>query len=111
MVMSGLCVGDRGICSLIAGFDPRPWEEHSPSFATPSAAEWEEALRQAKAAAEANLFGFPVTQGGHHTVIPAVTIYAWNEFGEGGILAPTRGQGTMLLDTVAKVFRSVRAMP
>ncbi len=32
--------------NVIAGFDPRPWEEASPSFAMPSQAEWELVLRQ-----------------------------------------------------------------
>ena len=26
--------------NIIAGFDPRPWEEHAPSFAFPSSSEW-----------------------------------------------------------------------
>lgn len=34
--------------SLIAGFDPRPWEEHAPSFTVPMATEWEAALRQVR---------------------------------------------------------------
>ena len=37
-------------------------------------------------------------------VRPAVSIYAWNEFGEGGIVAPTRGDGTMKIDVIAEVF-------
>ena len=32
--------------NVIAGFDPRPWEEHSPSFAMPNQTEWEAALQQ-----------------------------------------------------------------
>jgi len=31
-------------------------------------------------------------------------IYAWNEFGEGGIVAPTRGEGMMKLDAIREVF-------
>ena len=37
-------------------------------------------------------------------VQPAVIIYAWNEFGEGGILAPTVGWGDMMVTTVGEVF-------
>ena len=29
---------------------------------------------------------------------------AWNEYGEGGIMAPTQGDGYMKLETIAKVF-------
>ena len=31
-------------------------------------------------------------------------IYAWNEFGEGGIVAPTRGEGMTKLSAIAEVF-------
>ena len=31
-------------------------------------------------------------------------IYAWNEFGEGGMVAPTRGDGYMKLETIREVF-------
>jgi hypothetical protein len=33
-------------------------------------------------------------------------IYAWNEYGEGGIVAPTRGDGTMKLEAIKQVFGS-----
>lgn len=92
--------------NLIAGFDPRPWEEQSPSFKPPTQGEWEAALVQVRdfVLAEGNSkFGFP-DDTAPSGIQPAVCIYAWNELGEGGILAPTVGQGTMMLDTVAKVF-------
>ena len=34
----------------------------------------------------------------------AFTIYAWNEYGEGGIVAPTRGDGSMKLEAIREVF-------
>jgi hypothetical protein len=92
--------------NLIAGFDPRPWQEPAPSFAAPSAEEWEAALLQVRALVSAPgnaQFGFPDATAGTG-VRPAVMIYAWDEFGEGGILAPTAGAGTMMLDAVARVF-------
>jgi hypothetical protein len=91
--------------NVIAGFAPGPWEEHAPSFAFPTQPEWEAVLRQVKAQCEdlANHFGFPdpTSPGGFQ---PAFNIYAWNELGEGGIMAPTRGDGYMKLDTIATVF-------
>ena len=36
----------------------------------------------------------------------AQAIYAWNEFGEGGILAPTVGDQESKLEAVQKVFSS-----
>jgi hypothetical protein len=92
--------------NVIAGFDPRPWEERAPSFSPPSRAEWAAALTQARdlvADAGNRVFGLPdaTAPGG---IRPAISIYAWNEFGEGGILAPSRGNGTALLDILADVF-------
>jgi hypothetical protein len=34
----------------------------------------------------------------------AFLIYAWNEYGEGGIVAPTRGEGYMKLEAIREVF-------
>jgi hypothetical protein len=92
--------------NVIAGFDPRPWEEHAPSFAPPTRSEWAAALTQARdlvEAADNRVFGIPdaTAPGG---VRPAISIYAWNELAEGGIVAPTRGQGTMMIDVIAEVF-------
>ena len=36
----------RYLANVIAGFDPRPWEEHAPSFAMPNQQEWEAAIQQ-----------------------------------------------------------------
>ena len=66
--------------------DSRPWQEHAPSFASPTEAEWAAALAQLKAqlTPQSN-FGFPDASK-PHGIQPAFTIYAWNEYGEGGIL-------------------------
>ncbi len=91
---------------VIAGFDPRPWEEPAPSFAHPSQEEWRQALSQARdfvEAADNRKFGLPDATS-VTGVQPAVIIYAWNEFGEGGILAPTAGWGDMMVRTVGEVF-------
>ena len=40
-------------------------------------------------------------EGGRKKVL---LIYAWNEFGEGGIMAPTRGEKEMKLESVREVF-------
>jgi len=96
------------LANLVAGFDPRPWEEPAPSFAMPNVAEWTAVLTQVKAQClnASNRFGFPDSSlpAGYR---PAFNIYAWNEFGEGGIMAPTAGEGHMKLQTIAKVFGRV----
>ena len=55
-----------------------------------------------------NRFGFPDASlpGG---VQPAFEIYAWNEYGEGGLLAPTKGLGDSLIQGIAKVFKPSRS--
>lgn len=71
------------LANVIAGFDPRPWEEHAPSFAMPNQSEWEAVIRQVKAQCEdpANKFGFPDASS-PNGFKPAFNIYAWNEYGE-----------------------------
>jgi len=92
--------------NVIAGFDPRPWEEQGPSFAEPTRAEWTAALSQARdlVADPANrVFGIPDATS-PSGVQPAISIYAWNELGEGGILTPTQGAGFMKLEVLSAVF-------
>ena len=45
--------------------------------------------------------GFPLPDG---ALQPAFTIYAWNEFGEGGFVAPTVGDGYMKLEGIKRIF-------
>lgn len=88
---------------LPAGWDPRPWQDPRPSFEMPDREEWTEALRRVKAALDRqpNL-GIPSGDGRRQK---ALVIYCWNEFGEGGIVAPTRGEGYMKLEAIRRVFQ------
>jgi hypothetical protein len=45
--------------------------------------------------------GIPLPDG---SCQKAFTIYCWNEFGEGGMVAPTRGDGYMKLECIREVF-------
>lgn len=93
------------LANIIAGFDPRPWEEHAPSFYRPTRTEWKDVLIQVKTQClnDTNQFGFPDASE-PSGIQPAVNIYAWNEFGEGGIMAPTRGDGYMKVEVLQEVF-------
>jgi len=88
---------------LAAGWCPRPWEDPRACFALPTRAEWEAELRGMKSGLDSggNL-GLPLPGGGRQKIF---TIYAWNEFGEGGMVAPTRGEKTMKLDAIRAAFR------
>lgn len=90
-----------------AGWNPRPWVQPGsrylsvPWFALPDRSQWRAALLQVKEDLKSGKFGFPLPGGG---VQPAFTIYAWNEFGEGGIVAPTKGEKYMKLEVIKEVF-------
>ena len=84
-----------------SGWDPRPWRDPRPAFSFPIGKEWTAALRSVKTALDKypNL-GIPVTGGRKKMLL----IYAWNEFGEGGIVAPTEGDKEMKLEAIRDVF-------
>jgi hypothetical protein len=84
-----------------AGWDPRPWRDPRPSFACPAKGEWMAALGRVKTALDEHpKLGIPIRGGTKKMVL----IYAWNEFGEGGIVAPTRGEKETKLEAVRSVF-------
>jgi hypothetical protein len=85
---------------IAAGWNPRPWRDPRPSFTLPSREDWTDALLELKQHLATGKLGFPVPEG----IRPAFTIYAWNEFGEGGMVAPTRGDGYMKLEVIRNVF-------
>jgi hypothetical protein len=93
---------------LAAGWNPRPWTHpgaaphHRRFFEFPTREEFRGELQAMKEAlADHPSLGLPKKDG---TRQKAFTIYAWNEFGEGGIVAPTRGNGSMMLECIREVF-------
>ena len=93
---------------VAAGWNPRPWTHpeaephHRRFFTLPTRAEWVEELRSVKDTFKKYpRLGLPAAGGGRQRVF---TIYAWNEFGEGGIVAPTRGEGYLKLEAIREVF-------
>ena len=68
----------------------------------PTREQWTDALRRVKRSLDMYPhLGIPTKNGGR---VKMLLIYAWNEFGEGGIVAPTRGEGTMKLEAIREVF-------
>jgi hypothetical protein len=93
---------------IAAGWNPRPWahpkgaHHHRTFFAFPTRTEFTAELRATEDALSKNpSLGLPRRDG---TRQKAFTIYAWNEFGEGGIVAPTKGRGYMMLECIIDVF-------
>ena len=85
-----------------SGWDPRPWKDPRPSFMAPTESEWTDALSQVKNTLDLyQHLGIPSDQSG---IQKAFIIYAWNEYGEGGIVAPTQGEQYMKLECINSVF-------
>lgn len=86
---------------VMAGWNPRPWKDPRPSFCFPNEEQWRTELKKVKATLDSSChLGIPCGEGRQK----AFNIYAWNEFGEGGILAPTLGEGDMKLRVIREVF-------
>ena len=84
-----------------SGWNPKPWGSSAPLFDLPDRSQWENALLSVKKALDENEnLGFGV-DGKRRK---AFTVYAWNEFGEGGFLAPTTGERSMKLEVLKKIF-------
>jgi hypothetical protein len=93
---------------VAAGWNPRPWahpkgaDHHRTFFTFPARAEFTAELKAMKEALSMNpSLGLPKQDGTQQKVF---TIYAWNEFGEGGIVAPTKGRDYMMLECIKDVF-------
>jgi hypothetical protein len=87
---------------VAAGFNARPWRDKRPAFAFPTREEFGAELRRVIADFEAHPnFGLPLPDGGRQKML---TIYAWNGFGEGGIVAPTRGDNYSKLEAIRDLF-------
>ena len=93
---------------LAAGWNPRPWTypkaapHYQCFFAFPTKEEFTKELRNLQQSFERHpTLGLPKRDG---TMQKAFTIYAWNEFGEGGIMAHTQGSGTMMLEAIHEIF-------
>jgi len=87
---------------VAAGFNDRPWGPGRPSFSLPTRQQWQRELR--RIADDLNSLpnlGIPKRDGSLQKIF---TIYAWNEFGEGGFVAPTKGDGYMKLECIEEIF-------
>ena len=84
-------------------FNAEPWGYTIARFEFPTREQLTKEFQLLKADLEnpeLNL-GVPLDNGKLQKIF---NIYAWNEFGEGGFLAPTAGEKTMKLETLKEVF-------
>jgi uncharacterized protein (TIGR02145 family) len=87
----------------MSSWDVSPWSgDTRHTFDFPTREEWTAELESVKRdLLNSTTLGFPKKDG---TTQKAFTIYAWNEFGEGGIVAPTEGDQYMKLECIKDVF-------
>lgn len=86
---------------LPVGWCPRPWGDPRTNFRIPTGEQFEAyASRMMDMLAQYPTLG--INAGDQ--VIPAFSIYAWNEFGEGGYLAPTLIEGDQKLKGLARAL-------
>jgi len=93
--------------ALSAGWNPiGTWSEeegpHGRQFDLPEPAQWQAALERAKSTLDSyNNAGIPDGTGG---VKKALHMYAWNEWGEGGMIGPNVHDGWAKLTAIQEVF-------
>jgi len=86
-------------------FNAEPWGDPRYRFEFPTREQLKAEWQSLKADLEnpALNLGVPLGEGKRRKIF---TIYAWNEFGEGGFLAPTVEEKTMKLEVLKEVFRA-----
>ncbi len=109
--------GAQVVPTVVTGWDPRPRVEKPMPWGNPYGSHEGEVNRvePATPAAIANHLGRALRWlAAHRDAAPAqaTIIYAWNEFDEGGWLAPTLSEGAARLDAIARVLdRGAAPMP
>jgi hypothetical protein len=87
---------------VAAGWQPRPWGDYRASFEFPNRQEWKNELLKIKQDLDCyKKLGLPIDDKNKQKIF---TIYAWNEFGEGGFAAPTQGDKYMKLEGIKEIF-------
>ena len=90
--------------TAMSGWDKRPWQGYnSPTFAESwnciaSPADFSEHLVDVRDVV------LNAITAGKYQGIPVVNIFAWNEYGEGGFICPTRRYGYGMVEAVLEVF-------
>ena len=82
----------------------KPWFGGlGPFFSMPGRTQWRKALSDMKKMVDRNSrLRIP---DGTESGQKMINIYAWNEFSEGGIVAPNHGEGYMKLEEIRRVFK------
>lgn len=90
-----------------AGWDVRPWAQFNPRKVTPCAPTWgctPDRMQFRRHLADVRTRAMAFAAHSARRSGPVVMINAWDEFGEGGFLCPSRAYGTSRLEAVRDIF-------
>ncbi len=91
--------------TMSAGYDMRPWAADHPTL--PSSDFWYTGVTPERIAKHLNDAIYWVQSTPPEVLVDdLLIIYAWNEYGEGAWLTPTKSEGTARLDAIKKVINS-----
>ena len=99
--------GIKVVLWVTTGWDPRPRVEHPTPWVTYPENQWAQAVTPSEIAAHLNKALQWNAQYPKAAEANAVIIYAWNEFDEGGWLAPTLSEGDARLDAIRSILTGV----
>jgi len=85
-----------------SGWNPRPWHDPRPSYALPTKTQIYESVR--KLIGIIDKYDCLGILSGGRMIVKAFTIYAWNEFGEGGFMAPSVKDGYEKLEGLSEAL-------
>jgi hypothetical protein len=88
----------------IAGWDLRPWNVLTPRKSPPCGATWQCTPDQTQFRRHLKEVRDRALAAASPSFPPIVTINAWDEFGEGGFLCPTRAYGNSRIEAVRDIF-------
>lgn len=90
--------------TVSAGYDMRPWAADHPTI--PSSDFWYTGVTPERIAKHLNDAIVWIQSTPSKILNNLLIIYAWNEYGEGAWLTPTKSEGTARLDAIEKVINS-----
>jgi len=92
------------VAPIPTGWDPRPRAAHPPVWVNESGAHFDPPTPSDLTKITADAIGWIKTNPSH-AIANAALVYAWDENSEGGMLLPTLGNGTAMIDAMAAVLR------
>ncbi len=104
--MNGIASDKVTLPCTTVGLEPRPWCLNQPWLCPPGEPLYNYYnTGMTPSAFRTHLGNVKSFLDTHSTTLNALTIYAWNEWGEGGVIEPSANFGTQYLDAIRDVFQ------